>query len=151
MSGQPFIAVLSLALLDVVAVYLFGVLSFPSPRGVLIRLPFRLSGSSWLVYLAALGTRRAAYLLEEVGSDPWLLGWGALWQGPVLYWGTRARMTRIHLGPLIYVGETEDVSRRLTEHMLRVLLPFGHTQQAFYTVMRQDSRDAYVIRSLVCD
>ena len=54
-------------------------------------------------------------------------------------------------GELVYVGETECFERRFSEHLSRILNPWGETQHLFYQLVRRGSFNVSVIRSLLRD
>lgn len=84
-----------------------------------------------------------------IGADPWRIGWERLWCSPVLYICVRARLARSRVGSLVYVGETDCFHRRCREHVLRLLLPTGYTQQPFYTVVRRSHADNFDLAAAV--
>ena len=111
----------------------------------------RISASLWLMMLQAQRSRRSCWVLSRIGTDPWHLGWDALWRRPSLYWCVRLRRTRSPWGELVYIGETECFERRFSEHVSRILNPSGETQHPFYQLIRRGSSDVSVIRSLLRD
>ena len=68
-----------------------------------------------------------------------------------MYWCIRSRTAYPFLGPLVYVGETDHLHRRIFEHITRSLKPESSTQQPFFDVIRQRSQDPARIRALVAE
>ena len=95
-----------------------------------------LAGSLWFMFLQSRATRRGLYLLSLIDRAPWESGWQALWRSPCLYWIFPFPLRKGRHGTLLYVGQTEDFSRRFSEHMSRLLDSDGYTQQPFYRYAR---------------
>jgi len=105
-------------------------------RWELEELLLRLAGSIWLLRLQASDSVFSRSLLHFIGDGPWQLGWDRLWHAPSIYWCCFFHRTRSPYGPLIYVGETEYMSRRVQEHITRLCAVHGCTQQPFFDVVR---------------
>ena len=90
--------------LDVIAVLLYFCYTRRTLPRQVIGCLMRLGASVWLLWLHARGSRRARTLLENIGYDPWRLGWDRLWNNSVIYLSARARIERSRWGPLVYIG-----------------------------------------------
>ncbi|CAE8636833.1 unnamed protein product [Polarella glacialis] len=120
-------------------------------RAESVEVLMRLAGSVWLQMLYARASRRSAFLLRQVGTDPWEKGWAELWRGPVLYWITHFLPGRYAQGPRIYVGEAVDMPRRASEYIIRILAPHGATQQPFFDIIRGGATDGLHLRANLCE
>ena len=96
----------------------------------------RVVAGVWFIRLAAKSTRRSNMLLRHAGQHPWSHGWDKLWHNSVVYWITPVFPAFTSVGPFIYIGETDDMHRRASEHVLRLLAIRGATQQPFFDVVR---------------
>ena len=110
-------------------------------RSELDELLLRLAGSIWLLRLQASDSSFSRRLLDYIGVSPWQLGWDRLWQAPCIYWCCFLHRTRSPYGPLIYVGETDCMPRRVQEHIIRLCAVNGATQQPFFDVVRNFGRN----------
>ena len=143
------IAPACIAALDVVNLFLLRVYRLRPLRHRAVELFFRLAGSLWLLWLQTCHSVRSRFLVRCIGADPWRIGWERLWCSPVLYICVRARLARSRVGSLVYVSETDCFHRRCREHVLRLLLPTGYTQQPFYTVVRRSHADNFDLAATV--
>ena len=96
----------------------------------------QLSASVWLLKLHALNTRLSVHLLSVLGLERSEIVWDDFWYSSCIYVCVRGRPAMTSLGPLIYVGETDNMSQRFKEHLSRLLACFGSTQQPFFDVLR---------------
>ena len=109
-----------------------------------------LVNSLWLMLLQSRATRRSLFLPSLIGRASWESGWQALWRSPCLYWVSPFPMRMGKHGPLLYVGETENFSRRFTEHLSRLLDCDGFTQQPFYRYIRASSANQHQLVAELC-
>ena len=86
--------------------------------------------------LAAKSTRRPAMLLRHAGHHPWSHRWDKLWHDSVVYWITSVFPTFTSVGPFIYTGETNNMYRRASDHVLHVFAVKVATQQFFFDTVR---------------
>ena len=101
----------------------------------------QLSASVWLLKLQAQKTRLSTFLLSASGLEGEEFAWDDLWHSACIYVCVRARPARTSLGPLVYVGETVNMSRRFREHVTRTMACFSVTQQPFYCILCRFSTD----------
>lgn len=112
----------------------------------------RLSASLFFGFLMVRPTRCHARLLKLLGCDAWKYGWQHLWHCSAVYCCVRSRVAHApKVGPLLYIGETNDFSRRSFEHLSRILNPDGSTQQPFFEVLREFKNDRPSVSSFLCE
>lgn len=111
----------------------------------------RTAGSLWLAMLSAKSCRCSNRLLKEIGLHPWENGWDLLWHNSVVYWIVPLIPVRTSLGPLVYVGETDDMQRRCNEHVVRLCAIHGVTQQPFFDFIRGQNTDPQTIKASICE
>ena len=71
-------------------------------------------------------------------------------RSPCLYWVFPFPMTMGKHGPLLYAGETENFSRRFTEHLSRLLDCDGFKQQPFYRYIQASSANQHQLVAELC-
>lgn len=111
----------------------------------------RIAGSLWLAMLSARSCRRSTKLLQEIGPHPWESGWDLLWHNSVIYFITPLFPVHTFLGPLMYVGETDNMQRRCNEHVIRLCATHGATQQPFFDFIRGQHTHPQKIKAAICE
>jgi hypothetical protein len=111
----------------------------------------RIGASVWFCMMRARSSRRSQRLLRLVGEGPWQWKWEFLWHSSVVYVCLPMFPQFSKFGPLIYVGETDNFSRRLVEHMSRLLAPAGSVQQPFFQFVRGDCSRPDLLQLSVCE
>ena len=109
-----------------------------------------LAGSLWFMFLQSRATRRGLYLLSLIDRALWESGWQALWRSPCLYWIFPFPWRKGRHGSHLYVGQTEDFTRRSSEHMSRLLDSDGYTQQPFYRYARMRCATKHELVTELC-
>ena len=85
-----------------------------------------------------------------LGGMPWHFPWDTLWHGSVIYVCVPMFPQFSTLGPLAYVGETDNFSRRVNEHICRLLRPTGAVQQPFFNFVRGGETSSHLMRLSIC-